>query len=306
MSEPVCLSWEHGKKYRLLLGPILSAGISLFAYRRRSLSPSGVVGAVMTGTTTFGLGGWAWGLALIFFFISSSALSHFRERDKAHIADDKFSKGSQRDLGQVAANGGAATLLALAYGMTRSPLLRQSLQAGYVGVLATATADTWATEIGVLSPHLPRLITTGRRVSPGTSGGVTPLGTATAALGALILGTVFWMLQRCRTSLVFLPPLALVSGLAGSLSDSLLGATVQAMYYCPACDKETERRTHSCGTKTRPLRGLPWLNNDAVNFIATLCGGLVAMAMHLIYRRTIKPLASAMEGTPRRSRKPPP
>lgn len=282
MSEHVWLSWEHGRKYRLLLGLILSAGISLFAYRRRSLSPSGVVGAVITGTTTFGLGGWAWGLALIFFFISSSALSHFRERDKAHIADDKFSKGSQRDLGQVAANGGAATLLALAYGMTHSPLLQQSLQAGYVGVLATATADTWATEIGVLSPHRPCLITTGRRVLPGTSGGVTPLGTATAALGALILGTVFWLLQRCRTSLTFLPPLALVSGLAGSISDSLLGATVQAMYYCPACDKETERHIHSCGTKTMLLRGLPWLNNDAVNFIATLCGGLAAMALQLL------------------------
>jgi uncharacterized protein (TIGR00297 family) len=281
MSEPGWLSWEPGRKYRLLLGMILSTGISLLALRRRSLSCSGVAGAVITGTTTFGLGGWAWGLTLIFFFISSSALSHFRERDKAHIADDKFSKGSQRDLGQVAANGGAATLLALAYGMARSPLLRQLLQAGYVGVLATATADTWATEIGVLSSHQPRLITTGGRVSPGTSGGVTLLGTAMAALGALILGIVFWILQRCRTSLAFLPPLALVSGLAGSISDSLLGATVQAMYHCPACNKETERRIHTCGTKTRPLRGLSWLNNDAVNFIATLCGGLVAMVMQL-------------------------
>ena len=281
MSEPVWLSWGPGRKYRLLLGMILSTGISLLAFRRRSLSRSGVAGAVITGTTTFGLGGWTWGLTLIFFFISSSALSHFRERDKTHIADDKFSKGSQRDLGQVAANGGAATLLALAYGMARSPLLRQLLQAGYVGVLATATADTWATEIGVLSSHQPRLITTGERVSPGTSGGVTFLGTGTAALGALILGTVFWILQRCRTSLAFLPLLALVSGLAGSISDSLLGATVQAMYYCPACDKETERRIHTCGTKTRPLRGLSWLNNDGVNFIATLCGGFVAMVIQL-------------------------
>jgi len=273
---------RHRKEKPLLLGLLFSIGISLLAYRRRSLSRSGVVGAVITGTTTFGLGGWAWGLALIFFFVSSSTLSHFRERDKARTAADKFSKGSERDLGQVGANGGIATLLALSYGLTRSAALRQLLQTGYVGALATATADTWATEVGVLSPQQPRLITTGRPVSPGTSGGVTPLGTATAALGALLLGIVFWMLHRCRTSLAALPLIALVSGLAGSVCDSLLGATMQAMYYCPVCVKETERRIHDCGTRARPLRGLPWLNNDVVNFLATLCGGLVAVALQIV------------------------
>jgi uncharacterized protein (TIGR00297 family) len=274
--------WKWMEKYRLLLGLIFSAGIGLLAYRRHSLDRSGVIGAIITGTTTFGLGGWSWGLALIYFFVSSSALSHFREQDKAQTAADKFSKGSERDLGQVAANGGAATLLALACGLTSSPRLRRLLQAGYAGVLATATADTWATEVGVLSSHQPRLITSGKRVSPGTSGGITLLGTATGAVGAFSLGTIFWLLQRCRSSLGFLPLIGLMSGMAGSVFDSLLGATLQAMYYCPVCDKETERGIHSCGTKTRHLRGLSWLNNDAVNFIATLGGGLVAMALQLL------------------------
>src|SRR5205085_9892042 len=102
-------------------------------------------------------------------------------------------------------------------------------QAGYVGALATATADTWATELGVLSPQQPRLITTGKHVAPGTSGGITLLGTTAAALGAFALGLVFWLLQRCQRSLIALPLTALVSGLAGSIVDSLLGATVQAM-----------------------------------------------------------------------------
>ncbi|HKF36345.1 MAG TPA: DUF92 domain-containing protein, partial [Ktedonobacteraceae bacterium] len=81
----------RGRGYRLLLGLLLSAAISLIAYRRRSLSRSGVMGAIIAGTTTFGLGGWDWGLSLIFFFISSSMLSHFREREKAATAADKFS-----------------------------------------------------------------------------------------------------------------------------------------------------------------------------------------------------------------------
>ena len=148
--------------------------------------------------------------------------------------------------------------------------------------LATATADTWATELGVLSRQPPRLITTGKTVAPGTSGGITLLGTSAAALGALALGIVFWLLQRGKKSLVSLPLIALISGLVGSMLDSALGAMVQAMYYCPTCKKETERLIHNCGTKTRPLRGIWWLNNDTVNFIATLSGGLIAMAMYLV------------------------
>jgi uncharacterized protein (TIGR00297 family) len=242
-----------------------------------------MAGAVLTGTTTFGLGGWSWGLSLIFFFVSSSFLSHFRERDKIGIAIDKFSKGSQRDLGQVIANGGIATLLALSYGSTSSTALRNILQAGYVGALATATADTWATEVGVFSRQQPRLLTTGKPVPAGTSGGVTLLGTGASAAGAFFLGLVFWLLQRWRRAYTPLPLVAFISGLLGSLFDSLLGATVQAIYYCSACDKETERQIHSCGTETRLRRGLHWMNNDVVNFLATLVGGLVAMVVYASY-----------------------
>src|SRR5437762_13907770 len=98
-------------KRRLIPGLILSSAIALLAYRRRSLNRSGVVGAVTSGTTIYVMGGWTWGLSLVLFFVSSSLLSHFRERDKAQAAADKFSKGLQRDLGQVAANGGVATLM---------------------------------------------------------------------------------------------------------------------------------------------------------------------------------------------------
>ena len=292
------------KVTRLVSGLLLSSTIGLLAYRRQSLNRSGVVGAIITGTTTCGLGGWSWGFALIFFFLSSSLLSHFREQDKEKTAADKFSKGSQRDLAQVAANGGVATALALAYGLNTSPTPRALLRAAYIGTLATATADTWATELGVLSAQQPRLITTGKPTTPGTSGGITALGTGAAALGAFALGLVFWLLQgnldermvddrvmedhatEDRKGLPYpirwaLPIIALFSGLIGAMFDSVLGATVQAMYYCPHCEKETERRIHSCGTRTIPLRGIPWMNNDVVNFLATLVGGLSALILSL-------------------------
>jgi uncharacterized protein (TIGR00297 family) len=273
-TKPPCAGTK-GKSKRFLAGLLFSSSIALLAYRSHSLNKSGAVGAIASGTTILGMGGWPWGLSLVYFFVSSSLLSHFRKRDKLRTAADKFSKGSQRDIAQVVANGGGATLMALTYGLTHHPLL----QAGFAGTLATATADTWATELGVLSPSQPRLITTGERVPTGTSGGITLPGTSSAALGGLSLGLIFWAGEGFRKSLASLPLIALVSGLAGSFFDSLLGATVQAMYYCPNCDKETERRTHSCGTKTQPLRGISWINNDMVNFLATLFGGLVAMGL---------------------------
>jgi uncharacterized protein (TIGR00297 family) len=264
---------------RLLLGLLFSSGIALIAYQRRSLDKSGVVGAIASGTSIFGMGGWSWGLSLIYFFVSSSLLSHFRQRDKASAAADKFSKGSQRDLGQAAANGGLATLFAIIYGLARSSRTRRLAQAGFIGALATANADTWATELGVLSVSKPRLITTGRPVAPGTSGGITLLGIAASALGAYSLGFFFWAWQGFRKSLAPAPLVALISGMAGSFFDSLLGATLQAMYYCPVCETETERRIHRCGTPTIPLRGIAWMNNDVVNLLATACGSVVTMGM---------------------------
>ena len=264
---------------RLMLGLLFSSSIGLVAYRRQSLDKSGVLGAIASGTSIFGMGGWSWGLSLIYFFVSSSLLSSFRAQEKASAVADKFSKGSRRDLSQAAANGGLATLFALLYGLSRSPSTRRIAKAGFTGALATATADTWATELGVLSASSPRLMTSGQPVAPGTSGGVTLLGMAASALGACSLGFFFWAGQGFRKSLAPAPLLGLLSGMVGSCIDSFLGATLQAMYSCPACKTETERRIHRCGARTESLRGITWMNNDVVNFLATAGGSAAAIGM---------------------------
>ena len=84
---------------------------------------------------------------------------------------------------------------------------------------------------------------------------------------------------------VLYPLLAVAGGLAGSLFDSLLGATVQGIYYCEHCAKETENAIHRCGHTTRLVRGWRWLNNDLVNFSASLLGGLVASLLAWIVWR---------------------
>jgi len=75
------------------LGLLLSTAIGGLAYWRQSLTMGGWAGAIVTGTATMGFGGWAWGLALIAFFVSSSALSHYKERIKEQRAAEKFAKG---------------------------------------------------------------------------------------------------------------------------------------------------------------------------------------------------------------------
>jgi uncharacterized protein (TIGR00297 family) len=270
---------------RLIPGLLFSSIIGLVAYRRQSLDKSGVLGAIVSGTSIVGMGGWSWGLSLVYFFVSSSLLSSFRAREKAIVASDKFSKGSRRDLAQAVANGGLATFFAVCYGLSRSPGTRQRAKSGFIGALATATADTWATELGTLSKATPRLITNGKPVAPGTSGGVTPLGMAASALGACSLGCFFWAVEGFRKSLALTPFLALASGTVGSCFDSVLGATLQAMYMCPTCKTETEQHIHHCGSRTEFKRGIIWMNNDVVNFMATTTGSAVAIVLDILFAK---------------------
>ena len=260
---------------------ILSLGLSVLAgglsYWRGSLDRGGWAGAVVVGTLTAGFGGWDWGILVIVFFVSSSMLSRLGAHRKARFVVGQWEKSDRRDAGQVLANGGLVSVLALLWWLWPA----QSLWAAAIGVLATVTGDTWATEVGVLSRHAPRLITTGRPVAPGASGGVTLLG-STAALGgaaciaasALLLGLL--LQQEFRPWVL---PAGLFGGVVGVACDSLLGATVQAMRWCPRCQRETERRRHTCGSATVPLRGRPWLTNDAVNALASLAGGVTALVV---------------------------
>jgi uncharacterized protein (TIGR00297 family) len=262
------------------LGLALSGAIAYAGLAKGALSRSGAGGAVVVGTLIFWLGGWVWGLLLVAFFLSSSLLSRYREREKEGLAE-KFAKGHRRDLGQTLANGGAGVALAVGSALFPHPFWL----AAYVGAMATVNADTWATELGVLSRSSPRLITTGRPVDAGTSGAVSRLGTFSALAGGAFVGAIAGLLRLAvggtGTGSLLLLPIGLAGGLAGSSFDSLLGATVQAIYFCDTCSKETERTVHRCGTMTRRLRGWRWLNNDLVNLISSVFGAAAGLALAL-------------------------
>jgi len=267
-----------------LLGFLFAAIISTAGYLRGSLSASGALGAMLLGTIVFGAGGLTWAILLVAFFISSSLLSHYKARLKEPLAE-KFQKGHRRDLGQVLANGGAAGLCALAYAISSQEIFFVA----FLGALATVTADTWATELGVLSALPPRMITTGRVVPIGTSGAITSFGTVIAFCGAAFIGIAMvignWLLvipitiYQLPISNLSILLVASLSGSLGSLLDSLLGATIQAIYFCDTDQVETESRVHRRGHVTRRVRGWSWLDNDWVNFIASVGGSLIAVGL---------------------------
>jgi uncharacterized protein (TIGR00297 family) len=247
----------------LLLSVGLGALVAVLGWRRKALSADGMLAATAVGATTFGSGGLPASASLVAFFVTGSVLSRRR------VVPDEVpsAKGHRRDAAQVLANGGvAAAALALSAAGWRAG------RAAALGALASAAADTWASEIGVRSGVLPRSIISGEVVPPGTSGGVTPLGCGAAAAGALLVGAIWAILDDRRLAWI---GRALSAGLAGSLADSLAGATIQAVYRCDLCDQPAEAPGAHCGRPRRLARGWAWVTNDVVNAVGTSVGALV-------------------------------
>ena len=260
---------------QILIGFLLATLIGILAWRAGSLSRSGALAAALTGGLIFGFGGFPWAMLLLTFFITSSVLSRLFNKQKVGLSE-KYSKGNQRDWAQVLANGGLGALLAVIF-----YLLPQQdwIWLAFAGAMAAVNADTWSTELGVMSNILPRLITNGKIVERGTSGGITLTGTLAALGGAALVAIVA---VSFPPYLLWLPRWGIIvfGGLIGSLFDSVLGASVQAIYWCPTCKKETERHPlHTCGRPTEQLRGWHWMNNDVVNFACSLMGAIVVAGL---------------------------
>jgi uncharacterized protein (TIGR00297 family) len=165
----------------------------------------------------------------------------------------KYSKKYKRSLGQfegrrtsknVISNGVVACFMA-AFGGYYLPLV-----GGFIGAIATATADTLGSEIGVLDPH-PRLITTFQSVDPGTNGAVSVLGTVVGIVGAGIIGIVAYLLGIVPSPLSAIA-VSVISGFVGCFTDSILGALFEN-------------------------RGL--ITNEHVNLMATIVGAIVGILL---------------------------
>lgn len=267
----------------LLLGVGFGAAVGCLGRCTGFLSLGGVAGVVVACVSAFVFGDWVWAVPLLAFFLTWNLWSRYGARRTRQVSE-RFDQSSAQNLERILARAGWAVVLVLLHSL--GPGGRGTFIA-FVGSLATAGADTWATELGVLGVRLPRLITTGRRVRAGTPGAVSMLGLVAALGASWLIGFVALLSVAIETwldkkvlehAVLWLPLVAMIGGMAGCLTDSLLGATAQGVYYCERCQRRTESRIHSCGEVAEQIRGWRWLTNEGIDFVSTLVGAAVAAA----------------------------
>jgi uncharacterized protein (TIGR00297 family) len=263
---------------RALAGAAVAGAITAGARQTRTLSESGQWAAFFCGILA-AAAGWIWAAALIAFFVTSAVITRWRLPEKLKKTEGTLPRASERNASQVIANGGVFVLLAFAASYTG----RERLAFAALGALAAACSDTWATEIGTLFGGMPRQITTGRPLEPGMSGGVSAAGFGAALAGAVFIALAGAFAIPQHHTRLFVA--AAIGGFGGCLTDSLIGATVQAKRFCDRCRHYTERRVHACGFRTRPAGGIYWMSNDAVNLAGTLAGAVIAGAVGWVMAR---------------------
>jgi uncharacterized protein (TIGR00297 family) len=189
-------------------------------------------------------------------------------------------KSGPRDIWQVFANGGAGAILAGIYFLTGN-IIWFFL---YLAAVCEATADTWATELGTLSPKSPVSIISFRKIEGGQSGGITLLGTLATVGGAFLTMLVAWLtsglLDEAKVVMARIWLASVNCGVVGSIFDSILGGSLQGQYHCQSCMQIVEKKKH-CGQPTLLIRGFSFLNNDGVNFAGTLFAVLMAALIFL-------------------------
>lgn len=269
---------------RFVIGLFLSGIIGYFSFRRKSLSTSGVLGLLISGSIIYAAGELAWYLPMIAFLISSSLWTLYKHSTKKFMAEI-IEKNGPRDIFQAAANVGVPTIIATIVIFQKSDLF----VIAFLSALAAVNADTWATELGVLSKNQPRLITSWKKVPSGTSGGITLQGTLAGLSGSFFISLfIFGFLPLNTnagvTSNEFIAPACIVflSGAIGLVIDSILGATIQASFKCSVCGAITEKLSHHGPSTTQHFAGLKWLNNDWVNFICALSGALSGIVLYTL------------------------
>jgi len=231
MVEAVMINWIY---------VILLFILGFITYYRKSLDLFGSAVMIIMGIVIIFSAGTNWLLLIILFLVMSLLATKFSKKYKLSLGEFEGRRTSKN----VISNGVVACFMA-AFGGYYLPFV-----GGFIGAIATATADTLASEIGVLDQH-PRLITTLQTVDPGTNGAVSVLGTSVGIIGSAIIGVAAYFLGVMENPLLAIG-VAIVSGTIGCFADSILGALFENRHL---------------------------ITNEHVNLMATIVGALVGILL---------------------------
>jgi uncharacterized protein (TIGR00297 family) len=221
----------------------INVALAAAAYAARTVGLSGVVAGIALGGCLYAFGGWRAFLMLVGFFVLGTATTKLGYAKKAALGIAQ-EKGGRRGAKNAVANCGVGALLAYLAATTDFSAL---MMLGLVAAFATAACDTVSSEVGQAYGRTPYLITTFRRVPPGTDGAVSLEGTLAGIAGAAVVALV-----------------ALALGLVTTLG---AGIVVLAAFF---------------GSTLESVMGATWersklIDNEAINFANTLAGALFAM-----------------------------
>ncbi|MGM0446928.1 MAG: DUF92 domain-containing protein [Methanobacteriota archaeon] len=246
----------------IVAGLVVTGALGYVSFALGTASVAGMLTGVVSALLAVVLGGVGWFLTLMSFYAFGGLASKYRFDEKADRGVAQENEGA-RGTGNVLAN--SAVALAAVVGYAAAPHLAVPVAPhlavpaapfgfAFAGATATAMADTLSSEIGGLFDD-PRLVTTLRRVEPGTDGAITWQGELAGLSGALLVGLLAAggapLLDPVVPGGVAAGGAVVAAGVAGMTVDSLLGALI-----------EGDR-----------------VGNQAVNFLATLGGAVVAVAL---------------------------
>ncbi len=220
-----------------------NALVAYLGYRAKTVSISGMLGGAMVGIVIFACGGAnAWALLFAAFAVATIASRvGLARKTRLGIAE---ARGGRRGAGNAFANCGVATLASML--SVASPYPMESLLA-LSAALVAGGSDTVASEIGKAWGRRTFLVTSWRRVPPGTSGAMSLEGTMAGIASAALLATLAMALGLAGRHAIV--PIV-VAATMGAIVESVLGATLE-----PA--------------------GI--LNNDVLNFINTATAAVAVL-----------------------------
>ena len=273
-------------------GLLVMSVIGALTYKLRFVDISGLISAFVVGFTVWYTGGPSAFVILLFFFVSAGLATKYKYKAKAkqNMAQEGKGKRSWKNV-----LGSGIIPMAFSVGMYVTAMFPDLSAAGwpfflfggYVGAVATTSADTLASEIGVFSNSKPRLITNLRRKVPrGTIGAVSLLGEGVALFAGAFIGVIalifglLGMIPYATTSaqVMLLLPLSVLTAFIGCNIDSLLGAALQNRFVCEICGAVTDKEFH-CDYETKYVGGFKSFTNMHVNLGSSGMGATLGVVL---------------------------
>jgi uncharacterized protein (TIGR00297 family) len=259
----------------------LMVAMTILAYKVRIIDKYGAIAALPVGFIILYFGSILWFFVLLIFFTTGSLFTKYKYRQKQTMELAEDNSGA-RSWKSVVANGAPAAAFAILYYLSHN---NSTFILSFTGSVSFALSDTMATEIGLLSKSKPRSIFTGKKIHTGQSGGITIQGEIAALIGSLLIGTIcgLFLSEGIFSQMRVILPAAITGGMIATNIDSIFGATIQAKYKCLNCRKCLEKMTIHCNLPTVQERGISMVDNNVVNLLAALIGGLVSASFIILY-----------------------